>query len=80
MIDIEAEITKLQIGPTDFVVITTPGMLTQQALEGLVWELKQQAPRTGVPLERILVSKGGMTITVADAGAGRKLIAGARAE
>jgi ketopantoate reductase len=73
-IDIEAEITKLQIGPSDFVVITTPTILKREALDELVGIVKKVAPRLGVPLERIILTQAGMTVTVAAADEARALL------
>jgi hypothetical protein len=74
-IDIEAEITKLQIGPTDFVVIAAPAMLRRDQIKELVEQIERWAAQSGVPSSRVLLAQAGLTVRVVDADEAHSMLA-----
>lgn len=71
MTDIKAEITKLEIGPTDFVVIKSDRPLSIAGLE----QMYKLAQWSGLPAGRVILVQPGITISVATAKEASALLA-----
>jgi hypothetical protein len=68
MIDIETKIAKLAIGPTDFVVISTDHHMNREHVLKMLEDVKARlCPLLGIPIERVILTTDGFTMTLASA-------------